>query len=154
MPHYASRILEKQTATILIGWGMPAGAAERTAAIMVDADLRGVDSHGISMLPTYEARWTAGGLRLDTKPTVVHDDGRAGVVLDGRAGLGHVAGSQVSGGADGDQLTVEHADARLQNGASFIPCSESRGGVREDGALAPPAARGPAPLAPKARLSQ
>jgi LDH2 family malate/lactate/ureidoglycolate dehydrogenase len=42
------------------------------------------------MLPTYETKWAAGGLRLDAEPHIVHDDGRAGVVLDGRAGLGHI----------------------------------------------------------------
>lgn len=90
MQRYPSATLQQQTADVLTGWGMPAPNAERTAAIMIDADLRGIDSHGISMLPTYEAKWASGGLRLDVDAEVVHDDGRAGVVVDGRAGLGHI----------------------------------------------------------------
>lgn len=90
MQLYPATTLERQTAAILTSWGMPAGNAGRTAAIMVDADLRGIDSHGISMLPTYETKWAAGGLLPDAEAKVVHDDGRAGVVVDGRAGLGHV----------------------------------------------------------------
>lgn len=90
MPNYPAAALQRQTAAVLTGWGMPAEAAERTAAIMVDADLRGIDSHGISMLPIYEKKWASGGLRLDTVAEVIHDDGRAAVVIDGHAGLGHL----------------------------------------------------------------
>ena len=46
------------------------------------------------------------------------------------------------------------ADARLQLEAGVFAWPDGEGGVREDGAPAPPAARGPAPLAPKARLSR
>ena len=90
MPTYPRDLLQRQTAAVLTGWGMPADRARRTAAVMVDADLRGIDSHGISMLPTYEAKWRSGGLRLDAVAEVVRDEGRAAVVVDGHAGLGHL----------------------------------------------------------------
>jgi LDH2 family malate/lactate/ureidoglycolate dehydrogenase len=37
-------------------WGTPAAIADLTADLMVRTDLRGVDSHGVGMLPTYQ-RW-------------------------------------------------------------------------------------------------
>jgi LDH2 family malate/lactate/ureidoglycolate dehydrogenase len=84
-------VIRQQAAAILRAWGMAEPAAERTAAIMVDADLRGIDSHGISMLPGYATKLAAGGLRIDATAEVVHDDGRAVAVIDAHDGLGHLA---------------------------------------------------------------
>jgi len=99
VPTYPATALHRQTAAVLTAWGMPPGDAERTAAIMIDADLRGIDSHGISMLPTYETKWASGRLRLDAVAEVVHDDGRAAVVIDGHAGLGHLTAADAMGQA-------------------------------------------------------
>src|SRR5262249_8143292 len=43
-----------QLKAILLAWGMPEDNAEATADILGWADLHGVDSHGISMLPGYD----------------------------------------------------------------------------------------------------
>jgi LDH2 family malate/lactate/ureidoglycolate dehydrogenase len=67
---------------------MPRGAAETTAGLMVRTDLRGVDSHGIGMLPRYHELWRDGFIVMDAEPRVVTDDG-AIAVLDGGRGLGH-----------------------------------------------------------------
>ena len=40
-----------QLKAILLAWGMPEDNAETTADVLCWADLHGVDSHGISMLP-------------------------------------------------------------------------------------------------------
>jgi LDH2 family malate/lactate/ureidoglycolate dehydrogenase len=40
-----------QLKAILLAWGMPEDNAEATADILSWADLHGIDSHGISMLP-------------------------------------------------------------------------------------------------------
>ena len=62
--------------------------AELTAALMVKTDLRGVDSHGIGMLPKY-VEWTrAGYIHPWAEPTVARDD-LATALLDGQKGLGH-----------------------------------------------------------------
>jgi LDH2 family malate/lactate/ureidoglycolate dehydrogenase len=87
-------LIRQQAAEVLRAWGMPEPTARRTAAIMVDADLRGIDSHGISMLPGYATKLAAGGLRVDATSEVVHDDGRAVAVIDAHAGLGHVVTEQ------------------------------------------------------------
>ena len=46
--------IRAQIIAILTAWGMPADNAATTAGIMVETDLMGVDSHGLSMLMTYE----------------------------------------------------------------------------------------------------
>lgn len=63
-------------------------AAALTADLMVRTDLRGVDSHGIGMLPKYVEWWRAGYIAPEAKPELVHDDG-ATALFDGRKGLGH-----------------------------------------------------------------
>jgi LDH2 family malate/lactate/ureidoglycolate dehydrogenase len=90
MHRYDAATLREQTETILRAWDMPADLATRTAEIMIDADLRGIDSHGISMLPTYEAKRNVGGLRLDARAEIVPSPGAAVALLDAHHGLGHV----------------------------------------------------------------
>ncbi len=74
--------------TILQAWGMPAGSADLTAEVMVDTDLSGIDSHGISMLMMYESLHRKGRLDLTAQPTVLRE-GAAFAVLDAHHGLGH-----------------------------------------------------------------
>jgi len=83
--------LQEQTRRVLEAWGMAPRLAQTTAALMCQADLLGIDSHGISMLPTYETKLRAGGLNLAAGPEVVKRFG-ATALIDGRAGLGHPAG--------------------------------------------------------------
>ena len=61
----ASQIRE-QLASVLRAWGMSDAHAGTTAEMMLETDLRGVDSHGISMLPTYDREFRAG--RLNMRP--------------------------------------------------------------------------------------
>lgn len=96
--------LRAQTAAILQAWGMPEAAAQTTAALMVETDLLGVESHGVSMLPQYEAMRASGRLHLAATPRVLRD-GPATALLDGDAGLGHVVSSQAM------QLAVDKARA-------------------------------------------
>jgi LDH2 family malate/lactate/ureidoglycolate dehydrogenase len=84
----AADVLREQARSVLTAWGLPPGPASTTATAMVDADLAGIDSHGVSMLPTYEALRAAGHLHLDAVPTTVR---RTAVtaLLDAGGGLGH-----------------------------------------------------------------
>jgi LDH2 family malate/lactate/ureidoglycolate dehydrogenase len=62
--------------------------AETTAVMMVETDLRGVDSHGISMLPTYDREFRAG--RLNMRPSFkTLREGPAFALIDADASLGH-----------------------------------------------------------------
>ncbi|MBI2207710.1 MAG: Ldh family oxidoreductase [Candidatus Rokubacteria bacterium] len=72
----------------LVAMTMARRAAETTAGLMVRTDLRGVESHGIDMLPRYWELWRDGVIAMDAEPLVLRDDG-ATALLDGRKGLGH-----------------------------------------------------------------
>jgi LDH2 family malate/lactate/ureidoglycolate dehydrogenase len=62
--------------------------AALTGDLMVRTDLRGVDSHGIGMLPRH-VEWTrAGFVHPWAEPQVARDDLATGLV-DGQKGLGH-----------------------------------------------------------------
>lgn len=80
-----------QARSVLEAWGMPQELSVVTAELMCQADLLGVDSHGISMLPTYESKLQNGILNIAEPPMVMRRFG-ATALVDGRAGLGHPAG--------------------------------------------------------------
>lgn len=67
---------------------MPRERATITAELMVRTDLRGVDSHGIDMLPRYHELWQGGFIVMDAEPVVVKDSMATGL-YDGAKGLGH-----------------------------------------------------------------
>lgn len=79
-----------QILSILTAWGSLPQHAETTAEVMVETDLMGVDSHGISMLMSYEEMLKLGQLRIAGEPRVVRDFAATGLV-DGADGLGHPA---------------------------------------------------------------
>ena len=78
-----------QIKAILTAWGMPEENAEPTADIMSWADLHGVDSHGMSMLPGYDRLRRTGRAKMDAWPKIVKETPIAALV-DGGGGLGHV----------------------------------------------------------------
>jgi LDH2 family malate/lactate/ureidoglycolate dehydrogenase len=93
-PFLAShRALQAFIVSVLEAFKMPLRIAELTARLMVQTDLRGVDSHGIGMLPRY-AEWIRGGFIVPwAEPIVVRDD-MATALLDGQQGLGYYASTQ------------------------------------------------------------
>ncbi len=68
-----------------------AGSSERECALvadhLVEANLKGHDSHGVGMIPAYAASLAVGDLVLNATPKMVRDTGGA-MVLDGGLGLG------------------------------------------------------------------
>lgn len=86
--HFSAERLRRQIRLILQSWGMPAEHAALTARLMVETDLLGIDSHGISMLPQYELLLRQGSLRIDAEPRRVKQAG-ATALWDGGSGLGH-----------------------------------------------------------------
>ncbi|MFL6574577.1 MAG: Ldh family oxidoreductase [Burkholderiales bacterium] len=68
-------------AEIFARLGVPADAARLTAAALVAADVEGVSSHGVALVPIYVERMLAGSVAPETEPTVMHDAGSA-IVLD------------------------------------------------------------------------
>jgi LDH2 family malate/lactate/ureidoglycolate dehydrogenase len=85
---FTAASVHRQIVAVLEAWGMPPDPAAITADVMVDTDLAGIDSHGVSMLMMYDTMHAEGRLRLAAQPTVV-TDAPAFTVLDGGHGLGH-----------------------------------------------------------------
>jgi len=83
----ASQIRE-QLASVLRAWGMSDAHAGTTAEMMLETDLRGVDSHGISMLPTYDREFRAGRLNMRPNFKTVRE-GPSMALIDADASLGH-----------------------------------------------------------------
>ncbi len=80
--------IREQLVSVLRAWGMPDAHAETTAEMMLETDLRGVDSHGISMLPTYDREFRAG--RLNMRPVFrTVREGPAMALIDADRSLGH-----------------------------------------------------------------
>jgi LDH2 family malate/lactate/ureidoglycolate dehydrogenase len=78
-----------QLKAILLAWGMREENAERTADVLSWADLHGIDSHGISMIPVYDERRRAGWIKIDAQPRIVRQT-PVSVLVDAGNGLGHV----------------------------------------------------------------
>jgi LDH2 family malate/lactate/ureidoglycolate dehydrogenase len=85
-PHAQHR---EQLRLILAAWGMaPEGAAE-TADILAWADLHGIDSHGISMIPSYDA-WRRRGQVVPTATPSIIRETPVSALVDAGGALGHV----------------------------------------------------------------
>ena len=84
----AAPLIREQLVSVLRAWGMPEAHAATTADMMLETDLRGVDSHGISMLPTYDREFRAG--RLNMRPQFKRlREGPSMALIDADASLGH-----------------------------------------------------------------
>ena len=80
--------IHEQLVTVFGAWGMSAAHGDTTAQMMVETDLRGVDSHGISMLPTYDSEFRAGRLNMKPAFKTVREN-VATALIDADASLGH-----------------------------------------------------------------
>jgi LDH2 family malate/lactate/ureidoglycolate dehydrogenase len=85
--------IRAQCEAILTGWGMEAETAAVTAEVLVDCDLRGIDTHGISLLALYAGWIKSGGFDLAARP-VVERDGPSHALIDARGGLGFAVSVQ------------------------------------------------------------
>lgn len=95
-------LLRDQAVAVLRAWGMTAEAAGTAAAVLVDADLKGIDSHGISMLDFYEAQVRAGSIAGE--PRVVRESAIT-ALIGGAAAMGHPAAAMAMG------LAIRQAEA-------------------------------------------
>src|SRR5450755_710136 len=73
--------------------GSDATEAKAVARNLVEANLRGHDSHGVGMLPRYIDAVLEGGLAVNAHVGIVADSG-ALLTLDGRQGYGQVIGAE------------------------------------------------------------
>jgi LDH2 family malate/lactate/ureidoglycolate dehydrogenase len=107
-----------QIKAILLAWGMPEENAERTSDILSWADLHGVDSHGMSMIPTYDRLRRTGRARMDAQPRIVRET-PVSALVDGGGGLGHVPSHFAMGVAIEKAKAVGMAIAAVNNSAHF-----------------------------------
>ena len=76
-PTFSAERVRTQALHILRGWGMDGADAETTADVMLDTDLRGIDTHGISLLALYADWIKGGGYELAARAEVVGAGGTA-----------------------------------------------------------------------------
>ena len=81
--------LEAFVARALTAVGLPVSDAEQVARLMILADLRGSDGHGIFRLPQYVRRIRAGGMNVQPNVRAVQET-VATALVDGDNGMGHL----------------------------------------------------------------
>lgn len=89
MTHIDFTELHRFTEGVFLALGCPKDDARLSADVLLQADLRGVDSHGVARLAGYVRLWES--KRINTRPSIkiVHETPSTAVV-DGDAGLGLV----------------------------------------------------------------
>ncbi len=111
----AAHDLRAGLAGILRGGGVPAEQAEVVAGLLVEADLRGVDSHGAHLMSMYANRLASGDIEATTILSTITDDGST-VHLDGGLGFGQIAGLEAA------RLVAERAG---EHGVAAVAVRES-----------------------------
>ena len=92
-PLIRAEALVRTVEAIVAAAGSAVGEAHEVAANLVEANLRGHDSHGVGMVPRYVDAVLEGGLLPNAHVAVVADTG-ALLTLDGRQGYGQVIGRE------------------------------------------------------------
>lgn len=80
---------------IFVSAGATEAVAYEVADHLVQANLKGHDSHGIGMIPTYVRNIQVGNLNVDAHAEVVRDNG-AVLMVDGKTGFGQVIGREAA----------------------------------------------------------
>ncbi len=93
LPLCPSALLTDHCATLLAARGLPAMEAETVAQSLVHANLRGVDSHGVTRMPIYIDRLERGIVNPRPDIGIAHDRG-ATLSIDGDNGMGAVVASR------------------------------------------------------------
>lgn len=110
--------LSRLIADVFIAHGVGAVHAQVAATSLVRADLEGIPSHGVALLPMYVSRLKAKSINAAAVPTIVEDHG-ALVVLDANNSLGQVSAFNAA------ELAIERASAHaasvvtVRNGFHF-----------------------------------
>lgn len=89
---YRAEDVKSYAIRFFVHYGVPEKDARIAAEILVSADLRGVDSHGVIRLDTYYGSRLRAGLMDPTTPITVLRETPTTLALDAGSGLGQVAG--------------------------------------------------------------
>ncbi|GAX89822.1 Ldh family oxidoreductase [Effusibacillus lacus] len=107
--------LRKYVSAVLQTVGLPVQDSDIVAESLVSANLRGVDSHGVTRLPIYVKRLKLGVANPDPQVKVV-EESDATLLIDGDDGMGQVVGTRAI------RLGIEKA---RKSGAVFIGVKRS-----------------------------
>ncbi len=88
MPNIPAPELTAYIEAILRGAGVPQHKAAIAAEALVAANLRGVDSHGVHLIPYYVEQLLAGGVDPLANGRIVSEDG-CSMTFDGEGSIGH-----------------------------------------------------------------
>jgi L-2-hydroxycarboxylate dehydrogenase (NAD+) len=108
-------VLKEFVARILAKMGVPDGDAEATADVLVSANLRGIDSHGVARTRRYVQGLRDGVMLARPEIQVVRETAVTALV-DGGAGLGQVVGVRAM------RMAMEKA---LEAGVGFVAVRNS-----------------------------
>lgn len=102
---YFEKELLNKSISILMKVGLERKEAEIASDILVTADKRGIDTHGLSKLPIYIKRIQSGAIDIKAKPEVIKE--KKGVaVIDANNCLGQITG--YTGAKKAIELAKEH----------------------------------------------
>ncbi len=107
--------LQDFTARVFEKLGVPGRDAAITAEVLVSADLRGVDSHGVARLPRYVNGLRDGVMLPKVEPKIIHET-LTTATLDAGDGLGQPASVR------GMELAIQKAQ---EAGAGFVTVRNS-----------------------------
>lgn len=104
MPTLSHDSLEELAQNIFRAIGVPPAGANWIAQLLVRANLRGHDSHGVIRISQYVASWRRGEVDPKAEPRVVQD-GLATALVDGNLGFGQIVARR------GMEVAIEKAAA-------------------------------------------
>lgn len=112
---FPAQKLQRFVRDVLVAAGANLEAADSAGRVLVAADLRGHESHGVARLPAYVAQLEAGTVDGQARPIIVTESGST-ALIDARNGLGHLAG----------EMAMDHAvDLARQHGSAVVAVTES-----------------------------
>ena len=95
MPTVLHASLKIAVKAMLAAMGSAEPEAETVADHLVEANLKGHDSHGVGMMPKYVENWRAGTLAINRPLEIVRDDGPF-LMADAGGGHGQVAALDIT----------------------------------------------------------
>jgi len=85
---FAEQELRRFAEAVFVKMGCQVSDARQASDVLLAADLRGIDSHGVARLPGYVRLWDAGRVSVHPEITIVHQTpSTAGIKAGGALGL-------------------------------------------------------------------
>jgi LDH2 family malate/lactate/ureidoglycolate dehydrogenase len=132
-PYVDEAVLERLCVSVFEKIGVPADAARIASKNLIEADLRGVQSHGVVRFPIYVKRILDGGTNPRAQVKAMRQT-RTTAVVDGDNGLGHYVGVRamemaIEKGAGGDCAFVAVNNSNHFGAAAYYAEMATRRGM-------------------------